>query len=441
MSWDFTYLIEDPITDVQLFPARIAQWSKPVAYLDSYWSDFKPRTHFVAGLFFPSFYNRFGVGAMYDHYTYNWSQYGSSGDNVQRLEFNSQHLSFIVGRPFLKIGGFLAFKLSYVSDRDHSYCSYTNSTDTLIVSYGDTSITHWNDYSWFNYDQHGSNRRFLLNQSLPLGDRSTMDISVEFCPYHENKSDYHSIFHNQYDTTINHYDPLRYVYSVEQKAENSNNYTYDRFLPSGFFTVVYGIKPTWGQLRFLGRTGLTKGWFDTRIDDISNSSIIQKYDYIYPDTHFAYADTFVTNDYNSRLIHEDRLCYNAVIGAGGTFPTKDGFLLSGIKLNYFQDVYNNDQDTLYRRYQTCLASLSLGYEWYVFKFLCLRDGVNMLFQCDIDNIRDGTDNHQETDSYIGGGGAFGFGIKPGSHFRLDFYVDLDLADLFHSWAFDMTYNF
>jgi len=441
MSWDFTYIIEDPITDIQLFPARIAWWSKPGVYLESYWSGLKPKSSFVAGIFYPSVFKGIGVGLMYDYYFTKYSFYDSSSMGTQKSQYNEQHPSLIFGKPFLKEGGFLAFKLSYIYAQYRFFYLDYNHIDSLAVYYGDTLISHWN-YSSPYYDKQTIPQwRFRLDQFLPLDSVSSMDIVLEFCPYREHKNYFDTILECQLDTTITHVGAARTVQTVESNDMDYSTTVTDKFLPLGNLIFLYQDQPAWGKLRFLGRLGLAKGGYENRHDNISNSVFIIKDDFYYPDTNYAYADTVVSIDTSFYMYHNNLFYFNAVFGGGGYIRGKKENVLLGVKLSYNQEQINQPQDTFNIKNQSYCSSASIGVEWYVFKFLCLRDGLNVTLQYNIGNLQDGVNNFEVSGSYFSEEAAFGFGIISGSHFQMDFYTNLDIDDLFHSWAFDMTYNF
>ncbi len=441
MSWDFTYLIEDPITDIQLFPAQIMRLSKPRAYLESYWSDFKPRSHIVAGLFFPSVMHGVGVGILYNYYLYKWSSNNSNVTLSQTMEYSKQHPSLFIGLPFLKQDGFLALKCSYFFDQDHINTNAYWDYDTLETYEGDTSTTHWS-YNSFSHSKYEKPQwRFSLNQYLPTDDSSSINIALEFCSYYNWENDYDTLLNNQYDTTIYYSGPLRYVYSVTQMHKDYQSYISDQTLPSGFITAVFNNNKAWGKLRFLGRVGLAKGGTDSQSELISNDTIIDKEEYIFPDTQFVYIDTFLYNDMIKDLIHKDQLYLSAIIGAGGIFPVKNGNILSGIKFSYYQDRLKQDKDSLNNCYQTYLTSVSIGSELNINKYLCLRDGLNIYLEYDILESRHNEAKYKYTEHYFGCDGAIGFGLKPASHVQLDFYTYLYIEELFDSWAIDAVYDF
>lgn len=441
MSWDFTYLIEDPITDIQLFPAQIMRLSKPRAYLESYWSDLKPQKHFVAGLFYPKLFKGIGVGAMYNYYFEKFS-FGDSGNlGVQKFQYSKQHPSLFSGIPFLKDGGLLAFQLSYIYAQDHfSHLNYDH-IDSLAVYYGDTLISHWN-YSSSYYDKQTIPQwRFKLDQFLPFDSVSSMDIVLEFCPYREHKNYFDTILEYQLDTTITHGGAARTVQTVESNDMDYSTTVTDKFLPSGNLIFLYRDQAAWGKLRFLGRLGLAKGRYENRRDNISNSVFIIKDDFYYPDTNYAYADTVVSIDTNFYMYHDNNFYFNAMLGGGGYIRGKKENVLLGVKLSYSLEQINQPQDTFYIKNQSYCSSASIGVEWYVSKFLCLRDGLNMTLQYNIGNIQHGINYFEDSGIYFSEEAAFGFGVKPVSHFQLDFYTRLNIDEIFDIWAIDAVYDF
>jgi hypothetical protein len=429
MSWDFTYLIEDTITDVQLFPARIMQWSKPSIYLKSYWSDIEPGSHFVTGLFYPSLFSTFGVGVMYDYDVYNQSTFDSNGICVQKLRFNEQHPSLVIGRPFLKNGGFLALKLSYIYDNDlfnnNSYFSF----DTFFIIDIDSITQHWRRHLAENDNHKIPQWRFLLNQFLPFAYTSAIDFCLEVCQYQRHDNSYDTMYIVENDTTIIDFSTLRIIRTLTSDHKDIDYSILDKHLTTGYLTTMYNIKPTWGQLRFLGRTGLTKGWAESEYGLVSHNVIIDKSDYFYPDTHYVYTDTITGYDTSYHAIHQDQIRYSAIAGIGGTFPLKNENILVGLKLGYFLDRFKQTSDSMPFYIQWYNASISLGCEWDIFNFLCLRDGLNLAFLYQFNEIDIACD------------GAFGIGLKPTSHFQMDFCSNLDIDDLFQSWEMDVTYNF
>ena len=159
----------------------------------------------------------------------------------------------------------------------------------------------------------------------------------------------------------------------------------------------------------------------------------------YPDTHYFYCDTVATQDTSYSNIHIERISYNSMIGAGCNYPIKNENILLGVKIGYYhqQESYNS----IYDNYQSYSALISMGVEWFPFKFLCLRDGINIYLYNDIIKTNYGGIVNIYNSLTYGGEGSLGLGIKTGNHLRFDYSTNIVFDHPFKTWSLDFTYEF
>jgi hypothetical protein len=449
LGTDFTQLIDDPVTDLQIFPARLAELSSPTAYVhpEIPASGMGGTVTLTGGFFLPrttglstGFWHTFSV---YDNTSVQVETdtvYSHQDSTLIVYNFGRQQPSLILAFPFLKAGGWTALKFDhryFYANNDMYECHLFNDTSGIA---GDTNI----DYS-------GMDRKLLsdirsplwsvtLNQYLPLGEIASLDLAVKYDQSRELTTRADTTIDSGVWASIHHTGTSRYANYMF--TDRSSLMDLEEKIMRNTVSLIgtYQRLPSWGMTRISGRFGYGFGQNEDRTTETYHDRSISRYEYSDTDTSYAYADTQLTEDSYSSDVKSDVKQFNGFLGYGMAYYGIDNLaIFAGLKVEYLRRRVSigepgfSDQDKY-------IATVPIGFEWYPVENFCLRYGLRCSYL--YSHTDTGIEFHSKgTEQEVYGNGSIGFGLQASDRLRIDFVSKSGMFSIGDDWGLDLQYAF
>ena len=449
LGTEFIQLIDDPMTDLQIFPARLAQLERLTVYVHpelpapGTWGTFT----LSGGLFLPRTTGlNAGIWHTFDAYDYtsvdvNTDSSNSHIDSTTTVNNSGrQQPSLMLAVPFLKEGGWAALKFSY-------HYTYSNSDVYECNLYQDTSVTGADSsISCYDYHQnrlsgdHSPVWSMTLDQYLPLGDVASLDIAAKYDNLDTKTTNVDTTINSTMWASIHHSGITRYAtyFFSDGRSMTTDQGKFIRNTVSLIGT--YQRLPSWGMMRISGRFEYGFGQNEDRTTETYYDRSIYRYEYSAPDTSYVSADTQLTETSDVTEKKTDIKQFRGYLGSGLTYYSIDNLgLFAGLKIEYFRfrvspkDIPLCDQDNF-------TVTVPIGFEWYPVDYFCLRYGLWCSYE--YSRSESGEDLYsQNTEQRVSGNGSIGFGLKAASHLRIDFVSKSGMFSIGDDWGLDLQYAF
>ncbi len=449
LGTEFVQLIDDPITDVQIFPARLTFFERPTAYI-------YPEIPAISGagiltltggLLLP---RAAGINAGLWH-TFSW--YDSKdelvtvdtidpGIDTSLTKYNAgkQIPSLMLAVPFLKEGGWTALKLSYhdaFANNDNR--RHNIGYDTLIS--GDDTTYHFSDDITHYVDGSKSPLwSITLDQFLPMGDVASLDVAFKYDNANLSTSNSDTSNSSYQSAYINHSGDVRTAYILynDSKSLNVNESKTKRntFSLAGIFQRL----PSWGVLRIVGRFGYGFGSEEVTQAQDDWDQDIDRYEYSDLDSSHVDADTQVTHTTSSSIEKTDVKQFQGNLGTGLAYYGIENIgFFTGLKLDYTRVLdYPETGETGSR--DDYAVTIPIGLEWFPVDCFCLRYGLRCSYQYKREEYGD-VSRTIFTHQQVIGNSTIGFGLTAANHLQINFYSKNGYFSTNKDWGLDLQYEF
>lgn len=446
---NFANLIDDFITDIQDYPAKLSYAETREIYIRPAWTPYNLPT-LRAAVIAPGIYRRLGLGLMAGYSLtqfYDSTTVHDTGQVNIDVNYWTQHNPderLFVSFPLIKDGGFFGFRLSLNHpDVVSRYQWYTSYIDTILSGATDTLI----------YESAGNNRNNNIskdknwvingNQYFTLG-ASGLDIILKIGHKQNNVNRYDSSLSHQISTYIDNLDSIRNViiHTMAQE-DHSNEYINNRswFGNVGFAWTYY---TDWGMLKLIGQCGLEDR--DDQNDLFFRNKYIDIYrnEYTDPDTSYVIVDTTANSDSAwTDSLRENEKLDREEMGFGLTSHVNDNIdFFLGLKAIRSHMISKIEADSRTDEMTTYEGILPLGGEFFVTSGFCIRAGfaVNYYTSSMTSKEAVGSDIHHSNNN-LTISKSFGLGFLVKSKLQIDLYNQrYYLIDL-NEWGLEAMYRF
>ncbi len=449
LGTEFVQLIEDPITDVQIFPARLTFFERPTAYIYPELPGISGGgiLTLTGGLLLP---RAAGINTGFWH---TFSMYDSKdeiitidtidpGIDTSLTKYNSgkQIPSLMLAVPFLKEGGWTALKLSY-HDAFWNNDNYRHGIEyDSLFSSGDTSYHCSDNGTRYVDDSNSPLWSVTLDQFLPMGDVASLDVALKYdkasiSTSHSDTSNY------SYQTAyIYHSGNVRTAYLLYSDSKSLT--VSDSKTKRNTFSLVGTFQrlPAWGVLRIVGRFGYGFGSDELKQTEDDWDQDIDRYEYSDPDSSHVDADTQVTHTTSSSVVKTDVKQFHGNLGTGLAFYGIENMgFFAGLKVDYTR-ILDYPETGEVDSQDGLIATAPIGLEWFPVDCFCLRYGLRCSYQYVREEYGEGsrtTFTHQQ----VTGNSTIGFGLAAASHLRIDFFSKSGIFATNKDWGLDLQYEF
>jgi len=449
LGTEFVQLIEDPITDVQIFPARLTFFERPTAYIYPELPGISGGgiLTLTGGLFLPraaginaGLWHTFSIYDAKEEQVTSDTAYPHIDTSLTNYHSGKQQPALMLAVPFLKEGGWTALKIAYndaFSNNDYHHRTLDHDSS---VSGDDTTFSNYDYLSHDIVDNKSPLWSITLDQFLPLGEVASLDVAVKYDNADYSNSDNDTTIITDGSGSIWHSGEVRTAYYSNNVSRSQ--YVYETKSKRHTFSLAGTFQrlPSWGVLRVVGRFGYGFGSDEVRTTDDHWDQDIDRYEYSDLDTSYVDADTMMTQSTSSSVEKSDVKQFHGNLSTGlAYFGIENLGFFTGLKIVYSRErsYPDNGSTDITDDY---IVTAPVGLEWFPVDCFCLRYGLRCSYQ--YTRAEYGKDSRTTyTNQKVTGDGSIGFGLTAASHLRRDFYSKSGVVNVAKDWGLDLQYEF